>query len=116
VERPNRTDLDADDAQSLIRRGFAVGDVPRSMFSESLASSERILGATNTQRSSSPLRAGQDVPSAHIEASQGHGALTRFEKSHINTDLNKFLRVRNPYRRRMISFAYINEFRLLEFI
>jgi len=54
ADRPCRPDSEADDAQLLIERGFAVGDARQSMFSGSLASSKRILGATNAQRPSSP--------------------------------------------------------------
>jgi len=68
--------------QLLMERGFAVGDVHQSIFSESLASSERILGATNAQRPSSPSWIKRDVPSTHFDASHGRGAMTRIEKSH----------------------------------
>jgi len=65
-----------------MERGFAVGDAHQSMFSESLASSERILGATNAQRPSPPSWMRRDVPSTHFDASHAHGAMTRIEKSH----------------------------------
>jgi len=87
TNRPHWPDHEADDAQLLMERGFAVGDAHQSMFSESLASSERILGATNAQRASSPSWMRRDVPSTHFDASHGRGALTRIEKSH-NTSLH----------------------------
>jgi len=42
----------------------------RSMFSEGLAASERILGATNAPRHMSPMRAYNDVTSAHAVESR----------------------------------------------
>jgi len=65
-----------------MERGFAVGDAHKSMFKGSLGSSERILGASNAQRSASPSWVMRDVPSTHFDASHGRGAMTRTEKSH----------------------------------
>jgi len=50
ADRFSHPGSDADDARSLMDRGFAVGNARHSMFGESLVSSERILGATNAQR------------------------------------------------------------------
>jgi len=47
ADRPCRPDSDADHAQLLMERGFAVCEAHQSMFSGSLASSERILSTTN---------------------------------------------------------------------
>jgi len=85
LDRPRRPDSEADDAQLLMEKRFAVGDAHQSMFSERLASSERILGATNAQRPSSPSWMKRDVPLTHFDASHGHGAMTRIEKSYNGT-------------------------------
>jgi len=87
ADRSSHLESDAGDARSLMDRGFAVGNGRHSMFGESLASSERILGATNAQRPPSPSWVRRDVPSTHIEASRGLGALTSFEKSHSNVTI-----------------------------
>jgi len=53
------------------RRDLGYGETreSRSMFNEGLATSERILGATNAPRPVSPMRAYSDVSSAHaVEA------------------------------------------------
>jgi len=83
ADRPCRPGSEAEDVQLLMETGFAVGDAHQSMFTESLASSERILGATNAQRPSSPSWMRGDVLSTHFDASRGRGAKTRIEKSHI---------------------------------
>jgi len=71
ADRQGRPVSDADDAQLSMERGFAVGNARHSMFGDSLASLECILGATNAQRSPSPSRMRRDVPSTRIEASRG---------------------------------------------
>jgi len=48
----SQSEVTDDDVQLLMERGFALGDAHQSMFSESLASSERILVTNNTQRPS----------------------------------------------------------------
>jgi len=48
--------------------GYGERRESRSMFSEGLATSERILGATNASRHVSPMRAYGDGSSAHAQA------------------------------------------------
>jgi len=62
MDRTSHPGSDVDVAQSLMERVFAVGGTHHSMFSDSLASSEHILGATNAKHPSSPLRVRRDVP------------------------------------------------------
>jgi len=50
--------------------GYGESKESRSMFSEGLATSERILGTTNAPRLMSPMRAYSDVISAHAVESR----------------------------------------------
>jgi len=56
------------------------------MFSEGLATSERILGTTNAPRLTSPMRAYSDVSSAHaVESRRRDDIVREVDKRFIDT-------------------------------
>jgi len=70
-ERTCHPGSDDDESRRMIRDlGYSENRESRSMFNEGLATSERILGATNAPRHVSPMRAYGDVSSAHAVESR----------------------------------------------
>jgi len=65
-EQTCHPDSDDDESRRMIRDlGYGESRESRSMFSEGLATTKCILGATNAPRLMSPMRAHSDVSSAH---------------------------------------------------
>jgi len=84
-ERTRHPGSDDDESRRMIRDlGYGERRESRSMFSEGLATSERILGATNAPRPMSPMRAYGDVSSAHaVESRRRDNNVDEVEKRFI---------------------------------
>jgi len=66
--------------------GYGESRESRSMFSEGLATTERILGGTNAPRHMSPTRPYSDVTSAHaVESRKRDDSVREVDKRHNGT-------------------------------
>jgi len=87
-EQTSHPGSDDDESRRMIRDvGYGEGRESCSMFSEGLATTERILGATNAPRQMSLMRAYSDVSSAHaVESRKRDDRVREVDKRFIMLD------------------------------